>query len=121
MATKNELRVDITSEYLHKQPSSNEKISYTLVSLINHDGDSLDCGNYVSDVFDISTGIWWHFDDDNITEISDLPKGVYYIETQKLTKKKKKLMQGSTYILLVVYIRTSHISLHIRSEVRRVD
>ena len=60
---------------------------------INHDGDLLDCGHYVSDVFDISTGIWWHCDDDNITQISDLPKGVYYRETHKLTKKKKKLMQ----------------------------
>ena len=66
-----------------KQQSSNEQISYTLVSLINYDGDSLDCGHYVSDVFDSSTGIWWHYDDENITEVSDLPKGVYYIETHK--------------------------------------
>ena len=50
-ALKNELKVAIPSEYLYKQPSSNEKISYTLVSMINHDGDSLDCGNYFSDVF----------------------------------------------------------------------
>ena len=74
VATKNELKVVITSGYLFKQPSSNEKISYTLVSLINHDGDSLDCGHYVSDIFDSSTGIWWHCDDDNITEISDFTK-----------------------------------------------
>ena len=71
VATKNELNVAIPSEYFYKQPSSNEKISYTLVSLINHDGDSLDCGHYVSDVFDSSTGICWHSDDDNITQISD--------------------------------------------------
>ena len=74
VATKNEVKVAIPSEYMFKQPSRNEKISYTLVSLINHDGDSLYCGNYVSDVFDGNTGIWWHCDDDNITEISDLPK-----------------------------------------------
>ena len=70
-----------------KLQSSNEKISYTLVSLVNHYGDSLDCGHYISDVFDSSTGIWWHYDDDNITELSDLPDGVYYIETHKPTKK----------------------------------
>ena len=57
---------------------------------INHDGDLLDCGHYVSDVFDISTGIWWHCDDDNITQISDLPKGVYYSETHKHMKNKNK-------------------------------
>ena len=77
--------------------------------MIKHDGDSLDCGHYVSDVFDSSTGIWWHCDDDNTTQISDLPKGVYYRETQKLIKNKNKLMQGSTDILFVVYIRTSHL------------
>ena len=90
VATKNEPKVAIPSEYLYKQPSSNERISYTLVSITNHDGDSLDCGHYVSDVFDISTGIWWHCDDDNITQISGLPKGVYYRETNKHIKKKLK-------------------------------
>ena len=85
-ALKNELKVAIPSEYLYKQPSSNEKISYTLVSMINHDGDSLDCGHYVSNVFDSSTGIWWHCDDENITQISDLPKGFCYRESHKKIK-----------------------------------
>ena len=46
------------------------------MSLINHDGDSLDCGNFVSDVFDVNIRILWRCDDDNITQISNLPKGV---------------------------------------------
>ena len=77
-AIKNELKVAIPFEYLYKQQSSNEKISYTLVSLINHDGDSLGCGHYVSGFFYARTGIWWHCDDDNITKISDSPKKVYF-------------------------------------------
>ena len=56
------------------------------MSLINHGGDSLDCENYVSDVFDSNTGIWWHCDDDNITQIGDLPKGVYIREIHKKKK-----------------------------------
>ena len=67
VTTKNEVKVVIPSEYMIKLQSSNEKISYTLVSLVNHDGNSLDCGHYVSDVFDSSTGILWHCDDYNIT------------------------------------------------------
>ena len=67
-AIKNELKFAITLEFLHKIPSINDMISYTLVSLINHDGDLLDFGNYVSDVFDVHTGIWWRCDDDNITQ-----------------------------------------------------
>ena len=57
VATKNVVKVAITSEYMFKQPSRNEKILYTLISLINHDVDSLDCGHYLSDVFYSSTGI----------------------------------------------------------------
>ena len=97
---------------MFKQPSRNEKISYTLVSLINYDGDSLDCGHYISDVFDSSTDIWWHCDDDNITEISDLPKGVYYRETHEPTKKKNILIHGSKKVLFVDYIRTIHLTKH---------
>ena len=51
--------------------------------MVNHDGDSLDCGNYVSDVFDSSTGIWWQCDDDNISEHSDIPDGVYYKKSDR--------------------------------------
>ena len=94
---------------LYTKPSINDNISYTLVSLINHDGDSLDCGHYVSDVFDASTGIWWHCDYYNITQISDLPNGVYYIETQKHTKNKNKKMAGPKDVLFVVYTRTTHL------------
>ena len=83
-AIKNELKVAIPLGFFYKTPSSNDKISYTLVSLINHDGNLLDCGYYVSDVFDANTGIWWHCDYDNITQSSDLPKGVIL---ERVTKK----------------------------------
>ena len=59
------------------------------MSLINHDGESLDYVHYVSDVFDGSTGIWCHCDDENITKISDLPEVVYHRETHKHMKKKR--------------------------------
>ena len=79
---------------------------------VNHDGDSLDFGHYVSDIFDSSTGIWWHCDDDNITQISDLPKRVYYRETYKHMKKIYIMMAGSTDVFFDVYIRTSHLIKH---------
>ena len=40
-----------------------------------HDGESLDWGHYVSDVFDDNNRILWHCDDANTTEISDFQKG----------------------------------------------
>ena len=48
-----------------------------------NDGDSLDCGNYVSDVFDTNTGIWCHYYDDNITQISYFPEGFYIRDIHK--------------------------------------
>ena len=102
-AIKNELKVAITFEYLYKQPSSNEKISYTIFLLIKYDGDSLYYGHCVSDVFDGITGIWWHCDDDNITQISDVTKGVYYRESHKKTKKKKNDVRISRCIICCLY------------------
>ena len=85
------------------KPSSNYKIPYILVSLINHDGDSLDCGHYFSDVFNANTGTWWHCEDDNITKISGIPKGVIL---ERVTK--NRVMSDSIYVLLVFNIRTTH-------------
>ena len=77
-----------------KLKSSNENTSYNLVSLVNNDVKLLDCGHYVSDVFDSSNGIWWHCDDDNITELCDLPEGVYYRENHKPTREKNAFNDG---------------------------
>ena len=70
---KNKHKVAIPLEFIYKIPSNNEKISYTLVSLIIHYGESLHFGHYVSEFFDTNTGIWWKCDDDGITKIGDLP------------------------------------------------
>ena len=76
------------------------------MSLINHDGESLGFGNSVGDVFYTNTGIWWHCDDENITQICDFTKrGLCH----KKTTTTNKLMAGSTDILFVVYIRKIHL------------
>ena len=41
--------------------------------------ESLDFGNYVNDIFDANTGMWWHCDDNEITEISGFQESVYTI------------------------------------------
>ena len=72
-----------------------------------HDGDSLECVNYFSDVFYANTGIWWHCDDNEITEISAFPVGVYTRESHKNNITNKNVISGYNKILLFVYIRTS--------------
>ena len=99
---KNELKVAIPLESLKTIPSSNDKIPYTLVSLINHGFDSLDCGDYVSDVFEANTGIWWHCAHKNITQISDFPKGVYLRDIHKKTQKIKVCQVQQMYYFLFI-------------------
>ena len=99
-AIKNEHKIAIPLGFLYKIPSIIDNISYTLVSLIMHYFDSLDCVYYVSDVFDTNTGIWWYFDDDDITKISDLTEGVYMRETHKTTTTKYKVIPGSNIYCL---------------------
>ena len=54
-----------------------------------HDGEYLNCGKYVSDVFDTNTGIWWHCDDDNINQISGLLEEFLLERVRKITTKKE--------------------------------
>ena len=108
-AIKNELKVAISFEYFYKQPSSNDKISYNIISLINHYGNLLDFVHYVKWCF------WWQHR--NLValwlwkyhSISNLPKGFYCRESHKKTK---KYISGSTDVLLFVYIITSHLKKH---------
>ena len=72
----------------------------------------MDCVHYVTGVFDRNTVIWWHCDDDTITQVSNSPKNNYYRETHKHMKKEKKMMAGSTDVLFVLYIRTIHLTKH---------
>ena len=76
-AINNECKIAISSEFLIKIPPQKENISYTLVSLIMHDVSSLDFEHYISDVFYVNTGIWWHYYNDKTIQISDFPEVIY--------------------------------------------
>ena len=65
-------------------------MSYTLVSLIIHDANYLDCVHYFSFIFNTGIGIWWHCDNKKITQVSDLPQGVYIIDTHKKQQQQQK-------------------------------
>ena len=74
--------------------------------MINHDGDSLDCGHYISD-FLIPTQEFGVTVMMTISlKIMILPKGVYIRESHK----KNIVMSGSTNVLFVVYIRIIHLT-----------
>ena len=77
------------------------------MSLINHDGDSLECRNYVSDVFDANIGIWWHCDGDNTTQIIILQKGFNIREIHN-EKKRKSDVRLNICIIHCLYQNKSY-------------
>ena len=108
-AKNNWCKVAIPSEFFINIPSPKDKISCTLVSLIMHDDNSLDCGHFISDVFDFNSWIWWHCDNDNISQICCFPNGVYTRDSHKQKDTKKKVILGSEKLLLMVYIRANNL------------
>ena len=57
------------TEYLFS--ISNKQVSdmYSLVSRINHDGNSMSTGNLYSYTIDFNTCVWWRCDVENMTQI----------------------------------------------------
>ena len=70
-----------------------------------HEVSLLSGGHYCSGLFDVNTGIWWHYDHDKITQISGFTELLY---TREIHKKDDKtdFMSGSNKVPLLVYIIT---------------
>ena len=47
-----------------------------------HECSSFDSGHYYSGILYFNTGIWWHSDDEKVTQISDFSEGVYISENK---------------------------------------
>ena len=108
----NQCKVAIPSELFIAIPPRKENISYTLVSLIIHDVNSLDSGNFFSDVFDGNTGIWWYCSTVIMMKMikSEICQEVVYTrESPKQKDTNKRVAPGSNKVLLLVYIRTSNL------------
>ena len=56
-SSKKNLRMEITSEYPFNFPQEMENVTYTLVFVNDHDGNSMSPGHYLCDILDFNTGI----------------------------------------------------------------
>ena len=115
----------ILSDILIKMPSQKEKISYKLVSLILHDGDSINCWHYASDVFDTSTGILWNCDNYEITEINNFTEGLYTRYSHKNIYKEEsyvRLIQNNSnglWLVLAQHVHFLYVCSHLRARQNR--
>ena len=80
-------------------------VTYTIVLVNNHDGNSMSTGQHLCDKLDFNTGIWWCCDDNNITQLRWIPEIVYSVAPYTTSGKKKKVMKGYENIVSMLYIK----------------
>ena len=63
--------------------------------------------NYLGEILEFYTGIWWWCDDDNITQFRGIPENIYSVAPYptKGKKAKKNVMKGSDKIVSILYIK----------------
>ena len=73
------LRIEITSEYPFNFPQEMENVTYTLVFVNDHDGNSMSPGHYLCDILYFNTGIQWRCNNDIITQLREITENVYIV------------------------------------------
>ena len=89
---KNQNKITIPLELFMTITQRNEKIFYTLVSLIIYEDSLFYIGNYYSDILYFSTRIWWHCDEEKLPK-SVIDQKVYILDN--INKKLKNHICGS--------------------------
>ena len=72
LKTKIKLSSHITLPVTNEGEKSGEE--YLLVSVLNHIGSSAYSGHYVCEAMDWGSGIWWKFNDEDVSLLGDGPK-----------------------------------------------
>ena len=90
ISTKINPGIEIPSEYLYNFTQDTEDVTYNLVYLNDHGGNSMSPSNYLYDTLYFNTGIWWYCDDDKITKLREIPYNVYSVAPYPTSGKKLK-------------------------------
>ena len=102
---KNKTKIALPAQYSMSFPYKYAEVLYILVSIKLHIDNDMDKGHYVCDVLDYSTGTWWNYDDDTITQYLGYPMNVYDdLSIDKTKKGKRVCMDVSDSIVSMLYI-----------------
>ena len=74
---KSKTEIALPDQYSMSFPGKDTEVLYILVFVKLNIGKGMDKGQYVCDVLDYSTGTWWNFDDDTVTQYLGYPINVY--------------------------------------------
>jgi hypothetical protein len=73
--------------------------SYNLRGVVFHQGDDTNQGHYVASIFDSETQKWFHFDDDNVQEMTSVDFNLPYV-AKKAPTTKSSFQSPDAYALI---------------------
>ena len=100
-------------------PRSNEHPEYILCAVQNHLGISAHGGHYVANVMDWTTGVWYEFNDEQVSTLDDGP-GSTFDPRDNVDKKPKSLKKfcGSQDAYNLLYVERLYLAQHCKTEMR---
>ena len=80
---------------------------YVLCAVMNHKGTSAYRGHYVAEAMDWQTGIWFEFNDDEVSVLSDGPTCSYNVAKQNGSSTTHRKGSGSQDVYNMYYVQES--------------
>ena len=90
---------------------------YTLCAVQNHIGTSANGGHYIADVLDWTTGVWYEFNDEDVSVLEEGPGSSF--EPNSKAKGKGKKVSGSADAYNLFYVEQGYLSQQSNIELRR--
>jgi ubiquitin carboxyl-terminal hydrolase 48 len=92
---------------------------YILCAVQNHLGTSAHGGHYIADVMDWTTGVWYEFNDEDVSTLEQGPKSSFEPnESNSSAKCKGDKIDGSTDAYNLFYVEQSYLSQQSRIELK---
>lgn len=93
--------------------------NYILCAVQNHLGTSAHGGHYIADVVDWTTGVWYEFNDEEVSVLEKGPKSSFEPNASNTSAKGKVAkVDGSTDAYNLFYVEQSYLSQQSRTELK---
>ena len=110
LATKVKLPRTLTvpTKQADKSSSKNTTAKYILCAIQNHLGTSAHGGHYIADVLDWTTGVWYEFNDEEVSVLEEGPESSFDPDSDDEGKNSK--VEGSADAYNLFYVEQNYLS-----------
>eukprot|EP00985_Skeletonema_marinoi_P021097 scaffold12780_cov145-Skeletonema_marinoi.AAC.7 len=128
LATKVKLPRTLTvpTKQADEDGNNDTTANYVLCAVQNHLGTSAHGGHYIADVLDWTTGVWYEFNDEEVSVLEEGPTSSFDPNSNNSSKKGKSAkVDGSTDAYNLFYVEQNYLSqqsnIQLKSTVDRID